>query len=291
MGVALFFMLSAYLLTKLWGSVAFNRINIATYLAHRAARVLPLFWLAVPVYVALYDETYWNGAVCAAAISCPWSLWTVPVELQFYIVFLILWCGIRAGRALQSLAWCFLTIAAIGIAMFAYDVDNIRFPMWAHFFFIGSVMALWLPVHPLRRQQMLLAVLAPLLFLVAIPGLRIENDLPAMENNLDPLVMASVTVLFGTSLRSKTLADRLEHPIARWAGRISFGVYVIHWPVLIIVQRAGMTGGLALMLYIAASIGLAVASARLVEEPAKRGINRIFRKLQYFFSARPAIRS
>lgn len=291
MGVALFFLLSAYLLTRLWGGAAFNRASVATYLVHRAARVLPLFWLSVPVYVALYRETYWNGAVCAAAISCAWSLWTIPVELQFYAIFLVLWRDMQAGRPARGLVWCFVTVTAIGIAMFATDVDNIRFPMWAHFFFIGSAIALWFPADPSERWNRSLSITSILFFLLSIPGLRIENSLPTFENNLDPLVIVSVILLFTATLRCRLLTMWFERPWARAAGRISFGVYIIHWPVLIVIERTGLTGGTALLLYGMMSIGLAVASVRFVEEPAKMMINRIARAFPPLRAGHAAIRS
>lgn len=275
MGVALFFVLSAYLLTRLWGGAAFDRVNIATYLVHRAARVLPLFWLSVPVYVVLYRETTWNGAVCAAAVSCAWSLWTIPVELQFYAVFLILWRDMQAGRPMRGLVCCFIAIAAIGAFMFGTGVDNIRFPMWAHFFFVGSAIAMRLPPGPSARRGAASGVAAILFFFVSIPGLRMALGLPTLENNLDPLVIASVVVLFVATLRSRPLAMGFEHGWARAAGRISFGVYVIHWPVLIVVERIGLRGVTALLLYVVVSIGLAIASARFVEAPAKRAVNRL----------------
>lgn len=291
MGVALFFVLSAYLLTRLWGGAAFDRVNIVTYLVHRAARVLPLFWLSVPIYVALYSETAWNGVVCAAAVSCAWSLWTIPVELQFYAVFLVLWHDMQAGKPMRGLLCCSLAIAAIGAAMFAADVDNIRFPMWAHFFFIGSAIALHLPPGPSAQRGMTAGVAAMLFFLLSIPGLRMVISLPTLDNNLDPLVIASVVLLFAATLRCRPLATLLERPWARAAGRISFGVYVIHWPVLIIVERTGLRGGAALLLYAVVSIGLAIASAHFVEAPAKRALNRMAHALPPLRAVRTAIRS
>ena len=69
-------------------------------------------------------------------------------------------------------------------------------------------------------------------------------------------------------LLSRGLALR---PLA-WVGRISYGVYLYHWPLFLLLthRRTGLSGTWLLMLRLGASIALAALSFYAVEQPIRR---------------------
>ena len=60
---------------------------------------------------------------------------------------------------------------------------------------------------------------------------------------------------------------------ARALGRISYGVYLWHWPLFLVLnhQRTGLTGDALAVVRIGASLAVAAASYRLIEAPIRWG--------------------
>jgi hypothetical protein len=59
----------------------------------------------------------------------------------------------------------------------------------------------------------------------------------------------------------------------RWIGEISYGLYVWHWPLYVLIseQRTGLDGAPLLVARLAATVATATASYYLVERPIRRG--------------------
>ncbi len=59
----------------------------------------------------------------------------------------------------------------------------------------------------------------------------------------------------------------------RWVGRVSYGAYLYHWPLFLVLDeaRTGCGPGALFMLRVAATLGLAGLSYTWVEEPLRRG--------------------
>ena len=77
----------------------------------------------------------------------------------------------------------------------------------------------------------------------------------------------------------------------RALGRISYGVYLWHWPVLVFVtpERAGVSGWTLVALQLALTLGLAVASYFLVERPVLAGWPRVTWSWAGFVGAATAV--
>ena len=58
----------------------------------------------------------------------------------------------------------------------------------------------------------------------------------------------------------------------RWIGRISYGLYLWHWPVYVLMTdvTTGLSGGTLLVARLAATVGAATTSFYLVERPVRR---------------------
>ena len=85
-----------------------------------------------------------------------------------------------------------------------------------------------------------------------------------------PVVAATALVLAGHP--SGGAARLLSVRPARWVGRISYSLYLWHWPVLVLASAAagGLLGASRVMLWVAVAFGLAWLSYRFVEQPPQR---------------------
>lgn len=135
-GVALFFVLSGFLLSLPWLRSGFDggaRPGVGTYLWRRALRILPAYWLVVVVALLLLPGNrdadagdWWRQLTLLQIYGPGWAseglvhLWSLSTEVAFYLVlpFLaraVLWCGGRGeprpGRVLAALA----VVAAAGL--------------------------------------------------------------------------------------------------------------------------------------------------------------------------------
>ena len=103
LGVMLFFLLSAFLMTILYMDRRPTRDAIATYAWARAARVLPLFvvvvlashllgklpiaWLQASVYAIPDWKAVASHLLFLFGVQV---LWTIPAEIHFYAIFALL---------------------------------------------------------------------------------------------------------------------------------------------------------------------------------------------------------
>jgi peptidoglycan/LPS O-acetylase OafA/YrhL len=98
------------------------------------------------------------------------------------------------------------------------------------------------------------------------------------EHLLYLLPAAAVAAAYGASLPDRgPLHWFLESAAVRWVGKISYGLYLYHWPIYLLVtpERAGrlipgrevVTGNALVALHLALTFAVATASFYLVEQP------------------------
>jgi hypothetical protein len=114
-------------------------------------------------------------------------------------------------------------------------------------------------------------VLAGLALIVAsVIVLGTETAFPGVAALL-PVTGATLVIVGG--LRGPTLPGRvlLANPVARYLGRISYSLYLWHWPLLILVPIAIENDDLGVRVALAGvAIVLAAISTELVEQPFRR---------------------
>ncbi len=87
-GVWLFFVLSALLLTRNFVNTGFGMDRLISYGGSRVIRILPLFIIAVLVHKAFgaLGIAAWSDVMAALTFQKGYAhLWTVPVEFTFYL--------------------------------------------------------------------------------------------------------------------------------------------------------------------------------------------------------------
>ena len=219
--------------------------------------------------------------------------WSLSVEEQFYLVLPLLAVGslvLSKGRR-----WVFAAVTAVLVAASTLTMRMLyqpgKAPLRAYFgtdtraaeLLVGVLLALVLiGPHGLRRLTgptrwaVNLAGTAALAVSVALWFVTHEYDSRLYQGGLLGIaLLAALVVAAGT--QEGTIVSRLLSlwPLAA-LGRISYGVYLFHWPLFLWLNenRTGLSGGPLFALRMAVTMALAIASYQLLELPI-RGNRRL----------------
>jgi peptidoglycan/LPS O-acetylase OafA/YrhL len=322
-GVAIFFVLSGYLLTAPHVKAAHRHQSSPAarrYFWHRALRILPAYWVACIAVVCLMPE---NRDASAGTVLRNLGLvqiyrrgdllqgftqtWSLATEVVFYLLLPLLGTALvsslRRGR-LASAVTVTGTLVTVNIVFVAVSqgttlldksLTGFWLPSFTSWFAAGMALAvLRHGDHPrliMARSWLDVAAVAPLAWWTIAAGTLLVASTPlagprgfesvptpgqAIAKNLLYLVVAVCLVV--------PLVFRQDQPTAvvrwlgsrpwRFAGEISYGVFLWHLLVLATVMRlvhVPLFGGdfwLVLLLTVSASVLVATASLFLVERPA-----------------------
>ena len=219
-------------------------------------------------------------------------LWSLAVEEQFYLIWpWLLWIGLRwkrkgAGSYKRLAAASLLLAAASAVAMAllyrpgydptrVYDGTDTR----AFALLIGAALAfVWpstkLPVQVDRRSRWVLDG-------AGVAGLAVFAVLVWRTSEYSPFLYRGGLVLlsFATALMVASAASPasrfgriLGGESLRWLGVRSYGIYLWHFPIIVLTTpAAGGDTPSRRVLQLAAIIGCAAVSWRYIEEPIRRG--------------------
>lgn len=288
-GVQLFFVLSGYLITGILYRARSS--SLSTYLrifyGRRVLRIFPLYYayLAVVLVACIagtLPPTVWKRLGYAAlylANHYPvqsdeggrllWHFWSLAVEEQFYLVwpFLIYFCPQQLLRPML------LTIACAGPLIRAFVNTRFGLPgylMIAHFdaFALGALSAL----YPWTRHAARSVIAC---FLLSALGLwLLDHDVPWPGGmygwhyifGLSVFNVASA-LLIELLVRRQLLPGLFENKVVRYLGKVSYGIYIFHFPAQAAIERLarGVPTLGQLLLQVAATVAISAASYELFE--------------------------
>jgi peptidoglycan/LPS O-acetylase OafA/YrhL len=220
------------------------------------------------------------------------NLWSLAVEEQFYLVWplLLVLVLLRIPRLVRiAIVLALAAASAIAMALLVNPADSTRvyYGTDTHAFglAIGAVLAFVAVRWPANRIAWPRAVrwslpVVGLLALLALVGLSVVmdgSDPLAYRGGLVLVAVLTALVIAALLVPGSWFARALETGPFRWVGRRSYGLYLWHWPVLLLVQSALPTwqrdggqgwalGGIAAAITVIAS----ALSYRFVEQPVRR---------------------
>lgn len=311
-GVDVFFVISGFLISThlLEGLQRGGHIGYGAFYARRARRLLPAAFLVIvatlvasTVLVSPVQFRYVVKDAVAAALYIPNLLfaynatdylaektpslflhyWSLGVEEQFYLVWPVL-LALVFGRF--ALGWRFgVTLAALTGVSFALCVWLTGFSQANAFFMLPARM--WefglgalVAFGVLRRGRILPTSIAPLagwLGLGAIVGTGVlfstTTEYPGYAVVV-PVAGAALLIAAGPVARGP--AALLSVRPLTWLGDISYSLYLVHWPILMLpVAATGYMHSLPLWLRVVAAtacVPLAWLLYRYVEQPGQRAV-------------------
>jgi peptidoglycan/LPS O-acetylase OafA/YrhL len=254
-GVDVFFVISGYLITGIVArEIAAGSFTLARFYARRARRILPALavvlafallagWLILsPRQLATLCRHVIGGVTFSsnvvlwresgyfdtdAALKPLLHLWSLAIEEQFYLVWplalLALWrwrVGLTVAIVVASLAACVLLSRESPSA--AFFLPHTR--AWE---LLAGAMLVWLPRLADRPRHAVsgLGVLA-----IGAACVLYHRDLAYPGAfALAPTLGAALLIAAGPGAAPNRL---LAHPAAVWVGRISYPLYLWHWPLL-----------------------------------------------------------
>ncbi len=312
LGVDLFFVLSGYLITSLllveWE--AGRRIDLRRFWLRRARRLLPALFVVVlaalilaaifarqdlahtrsDAFSSLFYYTNWHLIAASHSYfnvmgnpSLLQHLWSLAVEEQFYIVWpLLLVPGlVLVGRKRLP----YLVVAGIaGSATLAWllgPTDPSR--VWygtdtrAFLLLMGILLALvWPAIERMRRALPLLELLGVAAVVATVLlFLRMEDFSPTLWRGGDLAAAFCFAVLVAAVAHPATgIGQALGVAPLRWVGERSYGIYLWHYPV-ILLMRPGVdipwTSPGVVVAQAAIVLTAAALSYRFIEQPIRTG--------------------
>jgi len=309
-GVSVFFTLSGYLITSLLliEHHSTGRVRYGAFYVRRVKRLLPASLaclLAVSVLSArgtFARATGLRGDVIAATLQVAnWRsltrgtsyaqlvqrglspvdhFWSLSVEEQFYWLWPLAFAGLallarkRGHRVvvMGAAAVAAMVVAPIIAWVWGADAAYWATPARLGEIMVGAALAAALH-HSARRPTWLRWVgVAGIALVMAAASLLPSGSGFAYNGGLPLFALASAALILGLQVSGPVRSLLAWTPFVE-IGRISYGVYLYHWPVYVVLdqQRVHHAGWALFAVRLAATLAVATGSYFLVERPLRRG--------------------
>jgi peptidoglycan/LPS O-acetylase OafA/YrhL len=219
------------------------------------------------------------------------NLWSLAVEEQFYLLWPLAVLGLLAltrrpeVRAASALGLAVLSAALMALRLDPDSPTRVYYGTDTHVMglMLGAALAFayaaphrawttstWWAEH---RRQVAAVALVTLLGLMALGG---EDSALTFRGGILLASVATTALVLVVVERPGRLRALLELPPARWVGARSYGIYLWHWPVFLVVGQdlpvapGGPTYLLTRLWCVVVTFVVADLSYRFVETPVRR---------------------
>lgn len=315
LGVDLFFILSGFIISFTYLDRLGTRApgDVSRYLWLRVARIYPTHLFMLLVVAALVaamtiagtppeDERRFSPLsfvmnllmLQAVPPALAWNdpAWSISTEFAAYLAFPLLVPLLARLTPRAATTGLVVLLGAGMIGLWIVVATAHEWPYWSGYVLMWTRIAVCFPVgcllyvvwrsRPAGEWSRVADVLLP----VALVGVVVACVLtPPAEAIALPVAAYPFLVLLIFSLASSTgiVARLLSTRVMMWAGRASYSVYLVHFPLLLIVGAAvgylGIDAGsplafVALGATLLAVLGAGAFAYHLVEEPSRKAIRR-----------------
>lgn len=270
LGVDLFFVLSGFLITDILLKTVDQPNFLRNFYMRRVLRIFPLFYLILIICLLILpalkmaginiqyytDNQFWFWTYFQNwlfVFKQPYGdkillhTWSLAVEEQFYLVWPITVLLIRKPKILLAIA--LLVLIGVGLARYAiwtYKIEDLAYSSLYTFtridgICIGCILALLLRVNPsfLKKYTTFIVLLmAAINFGFYFLNTNQSATLPylAMVGYTTFAFLFGLLVYEAVMGESKIINLVFNNSILKFFGKISYGLYVYHWPVYLFLS-------------------------------------------------------
>ncbi len=310
LGVDLFFTISGFLITSLLLAElrGTSTVRLRSFWSRRLRRLLPALIVMLALvttwawrwgtiaertgtrtdarwslaYLANWHliaqaKDYWQSFLSASPFN---HLWSLAIEEQFYVVWpvavLFGWYALRRSERRIGIA-CVALAAASALMMLTHAGETTRVYMGtdtrAQALLIGAAFAAlptraWAQRHErVARSSAAVAVIG----LAAMWGVDAVGPTFLFHGGFTLHAALAGVVLVATTSFDDRLARWASSSTLRFLGRISYSLYLWHWPIFVLLtpQRMHVHGVALKVVCIALSVAIATISTMVLEEPIR----------------------
>lgn len=266
-GVDLFFVLSGFLITGILLDTFKQKDYFRNFYLRRILRIFPLYYAVLILFTVLslfglltsFDQksvigqiSYWlylQNWLSLLDISPTKTIshfWSLAIEEQFYLIWPALVLFSARRNAVGKLCLTTIILAFIVRAIF------VSYDQLAYFFTfsrmdtlaLGAAIAFLLrkygSLNSFRPAALILAAISAVIVVIVTITQRgfYGHDPEVLLYGLLPLAIffASFLVIALTASEQGLLKQALRSPWLRTIGTISYGVYIFHWPIAVLLQ-------------------------------------------------------
>ncbi len=303
-GVDVFFALSGYLITGIISrKICEGTFSFSDFYARRIRRLIPAMLPVVAFssafagalflsdrlrsfmasvlgvftyssnFVFLSEADYFDEASATKPLLHTWSL---AVEEQFYLFFpALLFLLIRGGNnkrgKIATAAMAVGSLVMSIVAMRAGSVDEAFYVSPLRFWemLLGSLLALWGFEFKVQSRARFSRLLGLVLVCVPMVSYTTETSFPGL--GALPPVLGTLLVIAGGPRQNDPLIRALSHPVMVYVGKISYGLYLWHWPILVAARLFWPEVHWAPYPALLCSLGVSAISYHFWEAPLRFG--------------------
>ena len=272
-GVDVFFVLSGFLITSIlldWDELSLD--NLRQFYVSRVRRLMPALYvviaatlIATPFMPPWFSDTVWSAFFAssystniAEAAGFPMKVlshtWSLSVEMQFYLLwpFILMWLRNRSWKlAALLLAWCLLIAALEACTAAGISAHQLK-SLHCSGLLLGAALA-FVPTIPRNVGWIGAGLVATAL---------LPLDLPSTA-----LAQIGAALLIGSLGRGGVLDQTLSaHSLVKM-GKISYGVYLWHFPIALMYD--GLDWPYRTPFVLVTSVWLAAISFSTIEQRFK----------------------
>ncbi|MEH3240316.1 acyltransferase [Enterobacter roggenkampii] len=277
-GVWLFFILSAFLLSHKLNGIDLTPRSLASYLIGRFLRILPMFIIAVSIYYFMGYYDFQKMIDISIFRDTFFHLWTIPVEFKFYFFLpIVSYAFFYAQRKFGNIA----VIIASGIFIWVIQLlwpyymtpsNSIDVTWYVPCFLLGVVgSVIYMDIQNLLTVRLVNTISAMSIFIILMFYPSVRNLLTGGDSRADitnmfiPIGLVWTIFVVACISGRGLLGSLLQNVIIRKVGEWSFSIYLFHFIALSTLSQFEFGKPVSVFITILASILIGAIAFYLIE--------------------------
>jgi peptidoglycan/LPS O-acetylase OafA/YrhL len=269
LGVDLFFVLSGFLITDILLRSLGKKDYLKNFYIRRILRIFPLYYLCLILFLivvprlnmSLNVDYYRDNQVWLWTYLQNWlfifkdggqtqalhHLWSLGVEEQFYLIWPLAILVIKKPKhLLLILGIVLISVISLRYILWIYKIETLAYFNLYTFsrvdgICIGSMLALVVKIAPKfleKSTTVIVLILAGFNFLFYFFNRYYDFTFPylAIVGYTTFAILFALLVNEGIGGRNKLINFIFNNPLMKFFGRISYGLYIYHWPVYLLAR-------------------------------------------------------